>query len=261
MADTTAGKTEEVPGICVVILAAGKGTRMKSDKAKVLHEVGGRPMVLYLIETARSVVGERIVVVIGHQADMVEQVISRQHSVGFCHQKCQLGTGHAVKEAMPYLSAGTEHVVILCGDTPLVTANTLRRLILDHLRFERDLTLLAVQMDRPTGYGRVLFDSEKRVVGIVEETDADEFQKRIQLVNSGIYCVRAEFLMAALNQIRPDNAQGEYYLTDLAAIGHRQGRVVGGVIGDDPLEVMGINSMADLSRAESILRARFGKTA
>lgn len=261
MADTTTGNTDGVSGICVVILAAGKGTRMKSDKAKVLHEVGGRPMVLYIIEAARAVVGEHIVVVIGHQADKVEQVISRQHPVRFCRQQCQLGTGHAVKEAIPYLAPGTEHVVILCGDTPLVAANTLRRLTADHLRFKRDLTLLAVKMQRPTGYGRVLFDGEKQVIGIIEEADADDCQKRIQLVNSGIYCVKADFLVGALNHIQPDNAQGEYYLTDLAAIGHRQGRVVGALIGDDPLEVVGINSMDDLSRAESLIRARLGETA
>jgi UDP-N-acetylglucosamine diphosphorylase/glucosamine-1-phosphate N-acetyltransferase len=261
MADTTPGKQDLGAGICVVVLAAGKGTRMKSDKAKVLHEVGGRPMVLYIIEAARAVVGERIVVVVGHQADVVEQVISSQHVVRFCRQQCQLGTGHAVKEALPYLMAGTQHVVILCGDTPLVTADTLRRLIADHLGFKRDLTLLAVTMDRPTGYGRVLFDADHRVLGIVEEADADETQKRIRLVNTGIYCVRTDFLAEALNRIRPDNAQGEYYLTDLAEIGHRQGRRVGGLIGDDPLEVVGINSMDDLSRAESIVRARLAKTA
>ena len=178
----------------VIILAAGLGTRMKSDKAKVLHEIMGRPMVLYVVETAKKAVGASVVIVVGHQAEKVREVVSEKAQVSYALQEKQLGTGHAALCALPYLPDETEEVVILCGDVPLLTAETVRQLLSDHSLSGRDLTLLAVDVEKPTGYGRILFDENRNLLKIVEEADATVEQKKIQTINSGIYCVKKMFL-------------------------------------------------------------------
>lgn len=240
--------------IGIVILAAGLGTRMKSDKAKVLHEVCGRSMIEHVVETASVVAGSNIVVVVGHQADLVKQVISANHQVGFAVQAEQLGTGHAVLCAMPHLSEGVEHVVILCGDVPLIRAATLQRLVSDHMENRRDATLLAVTMDDPTGYGRVVCDKAGKLVAIVEQKDADMDQLRIKVINTGIYAVKRQFLDFALPQIGSDNAQNEIYLTDIIAIGRNNNRRIGTILGDDNNEIIGVNSPAELQLADNIMK-------
>ncbi len=240
----------------VVILAAGLGTRMKSDRAKVLHEVHGRPMISYVVDTAVRVVGDNIVLVVGYQAEMVKKAIAQFARVRYAHQSEQLGTGHAVACALPTVPDGCRHVLILCGDVPLVTDKTVRELIDDHLKLQRDVTVLAMQVDDPTGYGRILTGTDGRVAAIVEEADATDEQKTVRIVNTGIYCVEITFLSESLNMIKSDNAQGELYLTDIIAIGNLEGKNVGVMIAKNANEFYGINSKADLAVAEGLLRQR-----
>jgi bifunctional UDP-N-acetylglucosamine pyrophosphorylase/glucosamine-1-phosphate N-acetyltransferase/UDP-N-acetylglucosamine pyrophosphorylase len=242
--------------VAAVILAAGLGTRMKSDKAKVLHTILGRAMVLYVVETAQKIAGENIVVVIGYQAQQVRQIVSDCCKTQFALQEQQLGTGHAVLCAMPQISNEIEHVIILCGDTPLLSHVTLQTLLCGHLEQNRDLSLLAVNVQNPTGYGRILLDHRGQLAGIVEEADADGEVKKITLINSGIYCVRKAFLADALAKIDANNAQRELYLTDIIGVGYREDRAIGAVIGSDPEEILGVNSQVELNLAEQIMKRR-----
>jgi len=244
--------------IAAVILAAGLGKRMKSEKAKVLYEINGKPMVMYVIETAKKIAGNNIVVVIGKQAEKVSETVSKEYEVVFAMQKEQLGTGHAVKCALPFLPECSEQVLILCGDVPLLSYNTLKRLYEEHIRSNRDISVLAVESDNPKGYGRIILDNENNVSGIIEETDATDAQKQIKIINSGIYCVKKEFLEYSLNKISSDNAQNEFYLTDIVKIGYNYNKNVGAVVGLDKEELLGINSIQDLMALERIIQRRMG---
>lgn len=239
--------------IGVIILAAGLGTRMKSDKAKVLHEVNGRPMIEYVVQAAASIAGENIVVVVGHQAEKVKGVINRVSSVGYALQKEQLGTGHAVQCALPQVAASVTDIVILCGDVPLIRADTISYLIETHLEAKQDVSLLGVEVDEPKGYGRIILDSKGNLSAIVEEADADENQKSIKLVNTGIYAVKKGYLEAVLPKLNAENAQGEIYLTDIIGIGYDQGGSIGICIGNDSSEIVGVNSRDDLQLAEKLM--------
>lgn len=240
----------------IIILAAGMGKRMKSGKAKVLHEIFGKPMIMYVVEMAKRVAGNDVVLVIGNQADKVRKVVSENANVIFALQKDQLGTGHAVSCALPYLPDHTKEVIILCGDVPLLTFETVMRLLKDHMIAKRDISLLAVTIDNPKGYGRVLFDEKMNVSGIVEEADASAKQKNIKTINTGIYCVKKEILFDSLKKIKSDNVKGEFYLTDIVALGYREGKVVGVLIGDDSEETVGVNTIHDLMTVENILHSR-----
>ena len=240
----------------IIILAAGMGKRMKSDKAKVLHEIFGKPMIMYVVETAKKIAGNDVILVIGHQDDKVRKVVSEDANVIFALQKDQLGTGHAVSCALPYLPDHTQEVIILCGDVPLLTFETVMRLFKDHIMAKRDISLLAVKINNPKGYGRVLFDEKMNVSGIVEEADASAKQKSIKTINTGIYCVKKEILFDSLKKIKSDNVQGEFYLTDVVELGYREGKVVGVLIGDDSEETVGVNTIHDLMTVENILHSR-----
>lgn len=240
--------------VAAIILAAGLGTRMKSDLAKVLHPILGRPMIRYVLETAHAVAPENVVVVVGHQADEVERVCSQTPGVGFALQKKQLGTGHAVQSAMPLLAERVEEVIILCGDVPMLKAGTVKQLLHDHMENKRALSLLAVEVDQPRGYGRVIMDDRRNLTKIVEEADATADEKTVRLINSGIYCVNRLFLNASLARITPDNAQGEFYLTDIIGIGYEDGKKIGVLVGEDAMEVSGVNSIADLKFVEEAFR-------
>jgi UDP-N-acetylglucosamine pyrophosphorylase len=246
--------------IAIVVLAAGLGTRMKSDKAKVLHELNGKPLILHIIETSKKIVGKNIIVVVGYQAQLVMKTITGKHEVAFALQDKQLGTGHAVLTALPCIEQHIENIVILCGDVPLVNTDSLKKLILDHLNTHCDMTILAVHADNPKGYGRIVINDKNMVTRIVEETDADENEKKINTINSGIYCIRKGFLFDAVKKIKPANAQGEYYFTDIINIGYQEQKKIQAItIGNDPYEFMGINSCADLEKAEKIVCTRMHK--
>jgi len=238
----------------VIILAAGLGTRMKSDKAKVLHEIMGVPMVLYVVETAKKAIGGNVILVVGHQAEKVQEVVSAKLQVSYALQEKQLGTGHAALCALPFLPDETEQVVILCGDVPLLTCETICRLLSDHSSKDRDLTLLAVNVENPTGYGRILFDKDRNLLKIVEEADATAEEKKIKTINSGIYCIKKQFLYDSLKKINMNNAQGELYLTDIIEIGYRMRRALGVMISANVDETIGVNSREDLLHVEKILR-------
>lgn len=242
-------------GVAVIILAAGKGKRMKSPMAKVLHAVAGLPMILHVVDTAVDVAGGNIVVVVGNQAETVMETVSARADVLFAIQLEQLGTGHAVQCALPVVPAACSVVVILCGDVPLIKPGTIRRLIHEHFRNENEVTLLAVLVDDPFGYGRVICNSSGNVDAIVEESDATADQKRIDLINSGIYCVNRRFLEIALSGIRACNAQQEIYLTDIVAIARTAGQKIGLLTLADPSEVIGINTIQDLQQAEAMMGA------
>ncbi|MFZ1986428.1 MAG: NTP transferase domain-containing protein [Desulfatitalea sp.] len=240
----------------VVILAAGLGTRMKSDKAKVLHKICGRPMIDYVVRTAIEVAGSNIVVVVGHQAEQVKQAVGRVGKALFANQEKQLGTGHAVLCALPFIPAAVDQVVVLCGDVPLIRTTTIAALTADHDLHQRDVSLLAVSVENPKGYGRVIFDAQGQLTSIVEEKDADAAQKLIKNINSGIYVVKRQFLQQALPQLRSDNAQNEIYLTDIVDFGYRQNRRIGAVTGSDSNEIIGVNSRDELQIAEKLMKLR-----
>lgn len=244
------------PAIAAIILAAGLGKRMRSSKAKVLHEIHGRPMVSYVVAVAQQIAGDAVIVVVGHQAPAVRGVVSQTAAARYALQEQQMGTGHAVQCALPLLSADCEQVVVLCGDTPLLTVETLQRLVADQVASGRDATLVAVKLENPTGYGRVLLNAQSQVCGIVEEADASADQRAIRLINSGIYCLRRSFLDEMLPRLSTDNAQKEFYLTDIIRLGYESGKTIGISYGADPEEIMGVNTPQDLSRVEALMARR-----
>jgi UDP-N-acetylglucosamine diphosphorylase/glucosamine-1-phosphate N-acetyltransferase len=238
----------------VIILAAGMGKRMKSEKAKVLHEVAGRPMIDYIVETAVRVAGANVVVVVGHQAETVREMVNRSHNVYFAIQPEQLGTGHAVMCGLPSMPGEVTSIVVLCGDVPLIQVETIEQLIGDHRSNSRDITILATRLDDPTGYGRLVMEKTGRLTAIVEQADADEAQQKIDIINTGFMVIEKTFLEEALPQLRAENAQNEIYLTDIIGIGSRQNRVIGAMIGQNPEQYTGINSIADLRKVEKTMK-------
>ena len=241
--------------IATVILAAGLGTRMKSATAKVLHRVAGRPMIEYPVGLARALKSKPIVCVLGHQSATVKEVVEARFGAGsvvVAIQKEQRGTGHAVAQAAAALKGFDGPVLILYGDVPLLTEATIKRLV-DAAK-KRTLALVTTVLDEPTGYGRILRGERNRLVKIVEEKDASEAERSICEINAGIYCVDGRFLFDALKQLRSDNAQGELYLTDVAARAAASSDVA--TIEVDAEEVMGVNDRVDLQRADQAMRRR-----
>ncbi len=241
--------------IAVVILAAGKGTRMKSEKAKVLHEIHGVPMIHYVVESASHIAGNHVIVVVGHQREEVKKAVLQSFSASFAIQEEQKGTGHAVLCALPQIESTISHVVILCGDVPLISSDTLKKLVAKHRSGNAVVTVLAVSVENPKGYGRMIVNEDGSVVRIVEEADASEEERMIRLVNSGIYCVEKEFLFHALSEIKSDNVQNELYLTDIVGIASHEKKEVGLFEGISPHEVTGVNTIDDLELVKDLLKA------
>ena len=241
--------------ISAVILAAGKGTRMKSSRAKVLHEVNFQPMIHHVLDAVTPLDLHQIILVTGHQRHMVEKSCSHYH-LDCVEQQTQLGTGHAVLAAEHCIGEDVSVVMILCGDTPLIRSDTLQNMLSEHLSRGNFLTVMTTEMSDPANYGRILTDDNGYVIGIVEEKDASPEEKRITEINAGIYCVNAEFLFASLKQIGTDNKQGEMYLTDIVALAHAAEQPVRKFQCADPEEVLGVNSRRELSRANCQLQYR-----
>jgi bifunctional UDP-N-acetylglucosamine pyrophosphorylase/glucosamine-1-phosphate N-acetyltransferase len=244
-------------GLAVVVLAAGLGTRMRSARAKVLHELGGRPLLHYPLAAAAALRPARTVVVVGHQAAEVERAAEASRAPGLVTvlQEEQRGTGHAVACAIPALDGFDGDVLILYGDVPFIRSATLASLLAAHRTAAADLSLLTVCFADPTGYGRIIRDAGGRVTGIVEQRDASEAERAIQEINPGFYCVRRSVLAELLPRLRADNAQGEYYLTDLVGLAARSVRRVASVRCEQPDEVAGINTRAELAAMEVRMRA------
>lgn len=238
-----------------LILAAGEGRRMRSSLPKVLHPVGGVPMVLRVIETARRAGAERPVVVIGHGRDRVRPVLAAA-GVEIVVQEEQLGTGHAVGMARDLLRAGGGEVLILSGDVPLIRASTLTDFVADHRRGERAATVMTAHVDDPGMLGRIVRDEHGDLAAIVETRDAGPRELAIREVNGGIYVFDVPALLHALDALGRDNAQGQYYLTDTIAILRGEGRRVGAWRVSDPAEILGVNTPEELGAAERTLAAR-----
>ena len=240
--------------IVALILAAGKGTRMKSKLPKVLHRVGGKPMLRHVADAALAAGAARRVVVVGFGGERVQ--LEMGDSLDYAIQSEQLGTGHAVMQAQPILRDYSGTVLVLCGDTPLLTAATLQQLCDAHLKAGAAATVLTACPADPSGYGRILRNAAGGVTGIVEQKDASQEQLGIGEINTGIYCFEAGPLFAALAKLTCSNAQQEYYLTDVLAILSQAGQSVGAVQTENFQETLGINSRVQLAEAETVLRRR-----
>ena len=238
--------------LITLVLAAGKGTRMHSDRAKVLHRINGRPMIHYVLDTARALRPRRIIVIVGHQAGAVRRELSGL-PVEFAVQEEQLGTGHAVRQAEPLLAGESGVVLVVAGDTPLIRPSTLSSLIHAHRRDGAAASVLTARVDDPTGLGRILRDGAGRIDRIVEEKDATEEQRTIKEINTSTYCFEPALLMRALDRLTPENRQGEYYLTDTIGILRREGRRIADAPAGMQEEALGINTPEQLSAAETWL--------
>src|SRR6266550_1805258 len=238
----------------VIIMAAGLGTRMKSRTAKVLHRAAGRPLIDYVVDLAQEISGKPPMVVVGHQNEAVQEHVGDR--ARYALQEKQLGTGHAVQQAMQALDAKEKNILILSGDVPLTRPETLRRLLDEHQRSGNALTLVTMELDEPGLYGRIVRDGNGAVTKIVEARDADEKQRQIREVNAGIYLFDGQHLSDNLRRLSTSNAQGEYYLTDLVAMLRDSGRPVGTLLVDDPVEAFGVNSRAELATVEGEIQRR-----
>lgn len=234
-----------------LILAAGEGKRMKSEKSKVVHKVCGKEMVNRVLDSALSAGAGEAQIVVGHCADMVKAVTEDRAS--FAYQYEQLGTGHAVMQARAFLEK-SEHVCILTGDTPLITASTLSEAMQAHISADNDVTVLTANFENPSGYGRIIRNSSGSVEKIVEHKDANESELKVREINSGMYFFRAKALLDALDSITNNNAQGEYYLTDALSIICKKSGKAGAFVVENPDEIMGVNDRVQLSLAEKIMR-------
>jgi bifunctional UDP-N-acetylglucosamine pyrophosphorylase/glucosamine-1-phosphate N-acetyltransferase len=236
----------------VIILAAGQGTRMKSDKPKVLHPLAGRPILEHVITTASQLNASNIHVVYGHGGDQVQTYFSEWPLSWQCQVE-QLGTGHAVQQALPALGQDCL-TLILYGDVPLITLSTLRQLLAQV--DENHMALLTTVMEDATGYGRIIRDDQQLITKIVEQKDCDKSQLSIQEINTGIMALSAHYLHEWLSQLTNDNAQGEYYLTDVIEMAVHSGVTVNATVTDDPIEVSGINDKVQLQQMERAYQYR-----
>ena len=244
-----------------IILAAGKGTRMKSDKPKVLHEIFNKTLLGYVIEAVNNtdLVDENIVIV-GHQAEKVEEYISQNYqNAKTVLQSPQLGTGHAVSMALPLLKDFDGEVIILCGDTPLITSETLKEFVEFHKKNNADLTVMSAIFENPTNYGRIIRNADGSLNSIVEEKDATSEQRMVNEVNAGIYCLNWGKIKSAFNDLKTNNAQGEYYLTDIVKWSSANKLKTLAYTLKNNEEIYGINSKANLAEAFKYLNKRIIK--
>ncbi len=238
--------------ISTIVLAAGKGTRMQSDQAKVLHRLCGEPLLAYSLRLAGAIRSDKIVVIVGHQAEMVREAFPTPELI-FVEQRPQLGTGHAVLQARDQFSDYTGMILILCGDVPCLKISTVQELIDHHCRQQAVVTVMTTILDEPGSYGRVITGQNGDVLRIVEARDATDQEKKVREINTGIYCADSRFLFDAVAQIRNDNSQKEYYLTDIIEIACKMGCRVRSFVAADPFEVMGVNTLEDLVKAHDYL--------
>lgn len=242
-------------GLSVVILAAGKGTRMKSEKAKVLHQAFYAPMLHHVLRAVKPLQPDSTIVIIGHQREEVERSLSG-FDVTPCLQEKQLGTGHAVLCAEPILAAQRKVVMILCGDTPLIQSETLIQMYRMHLSHGGPITIMTTVVDNPANYGRIVSDDAGHVQAIIEEKDATPEQRKIREINAGIYCVDSEFLFTSLKRVDRNNSQGEMYLTDIVSISVAMNAPVAKCVTSHPQDVLGVNSRIELAEAHRQLQIR-----
>ena len=240
--------------VMTLIMAAGKGIRMKTNKSKLVHKIYDKELVKRVADLAKKIGSDEIVAVVGHLRQQVQEVLG--DNVKYAIQEELLGTGHAVMQAKEYLKGKKGKVVILYGDVPIIRKETLENLISKSIKNKEYATLLTAIYENPTGYGRIVRDEGGNIKAIVEEKDADPLQKCIKEINSGIYCFDIEELVNALDYIKPNNAQGEYYLTDVIKIMNDKGLKTGAVIVEDNTEILGVNDRAQLELLTRVFRMR-----
>jgi bifunctional UDP-N-acetylglucosamine pyrophosphorylase / glucosamine-1-phosphate N-acetyltransferase len=248
--------SEQNKPLNVLVMAAGLGTRMKSKRAKVLHELAGRPLIAHVVRTAQTLEPRTILVIVGHQAEEVEQAVLAEvgELASFAVQAQQRGTGDAVESARQQLESSGSLVLLLSGDVPLIRAETLRKFIEQHRASAAACTILGVRLENPTGYGRIIRDEQGAFEKIVEQKDASEEERQVREINSGIYCFESGDLFEALKRVEPKNQQGEYYLTDVCEILNSAGRKVEVFLHTEAREVSGVNTRAELAEFENLLR-------
>lgn len=243
--------------IACIILAAGKGERMKSSIPKVLHPICARPMLGYVLDLVKNLKINKVVVVLGHKHKLVRKLL--EPGIKVVIQKRLIGTADAVKETLTFLKNFKGTLLVLYADNPLLKKETIKKLLKHHIENKLDATLLTAKIDKPGGYGRVLRDKYSSICGIVEEKDADDFQKDIKEINTGIVCFNKDRLFDALKYIRPDNRKKEYYLTDTINILYKKGCFIDSVRIADIDEALGINSRLDLAKACKIMQRRINE--
>jgi len=251
-----ATNTKSPKPLNVLVMAAGLGTRMKSGRAKVLHELGGAPLIAHVVRAAQTLDPRSIIVIVGHQAEEVERaVLDEVGELGsFVMQAKQRGTGDAVESARSVLANSESLVLVLSGDVPMIRAETLRRFIDHHNHAGAACSILSVRLENPTGYGRIVRDENGTFRKIVEQRDATDEERQLKEINSGIYCFEAKELYEALLKVEPKNEQGEYYLTDVPEIILAGGEAVSVYLHNDAREVYGVNTRAELAEFENLVR-------
>ncbi|MEK8130817.1 bifunctional UDP-N-acetylglucosamine diphosphorylase/glucosamine-1-phosphate N-acetyltransferase GlmU [Paenibacillus filicis] len=240
-----------------IVLAAGKGTRMKSKQYKVLHTVCGKPMVQHVLDSLKGIVGGQIVVIVGHGAEQVKEQLGS--SVQYALQEKQLGTAHAVLMSQDLLQHQTGATIIVSGDTPLIRSETLEQLMEQHEKSQAAAVVLTAVLDDPTGYGRIIRTPDGFVERIVEHKDATETERAVSEVSTGIFCFDNQALFQALRQVKNDNAQGEYYLPDVIEIMRKAGRSISAFPTPAVEDGMGVNDRVQLAAVEKLLRARINE--
>ena len=243
------------PPVSAFILAAGLGTRMKSTKAKVLHMVSSKPMIHHVVQTVNSIGFDKVFVVVGHQKEEVMAVLD-DFQISFVVQEEQLGTGHAVLCAENQLQDIGGIVMILNGDVPLISKDSIEKMLAKHQDRKPVLTIMTTQLDDPTNYGRILRTKQGQILAIIEEKDATPEQRKINEINAGIYCAEVPFLFEALHKVGTDNSQGEIYLTDIVKIAIGMGQQVEIFGGASAEEVLGVNSKIELAAANDYLQKK-----
>lgn len=243
--------------LMAVVLAAGKGTRMKSEKSKLVHKIYGKELVKRVVEVAQKSGVEDVITVVGYKKEQVQMVLG--DTVKYAYQEEMLGTGHAVMQAEEYLKEKQGKVIVLNGDVPILRPETIKKFIQKSIKHKECATVLTAIYNNPTGYGRIVRDIGGNITAIVEEKDATEEQKQIQEINGGIYCFDIQELLKALKKIEPNNAQREYYLTDVVRIMNEEGLKTGAFIVEDNTEILGVNDKIQLELLTKVLRLRINQ--
>lgn len=243
--------------IVAVVLAAGKGTRMKSNKSKLVHKIYGKELVKRVVETARKSNIDEVIAVVGYKKEQVQIVLG--DSVEYAYQEEMKGTGHAVLQTEQYLKDKHGKVVVLNGDVPIIRPETIKGLVEKSIHNKEYATLLTAIYNNPTGYGRIVRDEGGNIKEIIEEKDATEDQKRIQEINAGVYCFDIQELLTALKELKPNNSQGEFYLTDVVKIMNDKGLKTGAVIVKDNTEILGVNDRMQLELLTKVLKMRINQ--
>lgn len=247
---------KEENDLSVIVMAAGKGTRMKSKLPKVLHKIAGKSMLDYVIDSVQELNPDNIFVVVGYEAETIKNSFDNRLEVKWVEQKEQLGTGHAIMQVLPFLKGYSGNVLVLSGDVPLLSTETMKNLLDIHEKYDAHATILTTILENPFGYGRIIKDSDGNIIKIIEEKDASGEEKLVKEINSGTYCFKWKSLDSYIKKITPQNAQGEYYLTDVIKLFEDNGLRIRSHATNSIEEVLGVNDRAMLAKITGIIREK-----